>query len=90
MDTEHDRLSLIFALGGVYVLAGDGQFIAAFDREYAESIDIEGRVPLLHCRSSDVERLSLKKGVLVTVGDESFRVKRHEPDGTGMSRLILE
>jgi hypothetical protein len=90
METEADRLASIQALGGQLVAAEDGQFWAIFDREFLESVDTETRVPVLTARTSDAEQYIPRKGAAVTVGAVVYRVRRHEPDGTGMTLVFLE
>lgn len=93
MDTDADLLELIRGLGGVRVIVSNGDFLAIFDRQYLSDgvgVDVETRTPALTCRSSDIERLRVRKGTPVTVPDGTFKVRRHEPDGTGMSTVILE
>lgn len=94
MDTDADRLALIEGLGGVLVQTSSGEFQAVFDRQYlgdnVGEVDIESRTPALTCRTSDIDRVGLRKGQLVTVPEGDFKMRRHEPDGTGMSVVILE
>ncbi len=90
METEADRLASIKALGGQLVAAGPEQFWAIFDREFVEALDTETRVPALTARTSDAERYAKAKGTAITVGSDSYTVRRHEPDGTGMSVIFLE
>lgn len=90
MESEIDRLTFITSLGGQLVRTDAGSFLSIFDREYLEAVDTETRVPVLTARTSDVERYVPRKGVEVTVGTDVYRVRRHEPDGTGMSMVYLE
>lgn len=94
MDTDADRLALLEGLGAVLVQSSSGKFKAVFDRQYigdaVGGLDVESRSPALTCRTSDVEALQLRKGQSVTVDGDVFRVRRHEPDGTGMSVVVLE
>lgn len=90
MDTESDRLALVKALGGQLMRVEAGDFWAIFDREYQTALDTETRVPVLTCRTSDAERFIKPKGTVVPVGNDTYRVRRHEPDGTGMSIVYLE
>jgi hypothetical protein len=93
METDADRLELIQALGGQIVRADSGTMCAVFDNAYSGvslgDLDVEDTGPRLTCRSSDVARLSLRKDSLITVGEKDWRVARPEPDGTGMTILIL-
>lgn len=88
LETEHDRLESIKALGGVPVSSDAGQFCAIFDHEFAESMGAEGTVPVLTCRTSDA--VKLKKGSVLRLEGGTYKVRRSEPDGTGMTRVFLE
>lgn len=92
IESDADRLEMIRAVGGVECKVNKGAFQAIFDNEFVESEaepGVEGRQPVLTCRTSDVGELEIRKGSHVTIGAEVYRVQRHEPDGTGMSRLVL-
>lgn len=89
LESEADRLEMIQSDGRLLSVAG-GKFWAIFDNEYIEVVDgIETRQPQLTCRTSDVARLDLGKETEVSIGDRQYRIRRHEPDGTGMSILLL-
>lgn len=79
--------------GGVTVTTSQGAFSAIFDNEYVPqtlgALEVESRGPALTCRTSDVERLGLQKDTELTVRGETYRVRKHEPDGTGLSVLLL-
>ena len=92
IESDTDRLEMIRAAGGVECKVNKGSFWAIFDNEFVESETepgVEGRQPVLTGRSSDVDNLEIRKGSHVTIGADSYRVKRPEPDGTGMTRLVL-
>lgn len=89
LENDADRLALIRAVDGSFIKADLGVFEAIFDNDYILAGEVEERVAMLICLSSDVDKLKLVKGAAVAIGESSFRVLRHEPDGTGMSRLIL-
>ena len=44
--------------------------------------------PMLTCPTADIPSPAV--GAAVCIGEEDFVVFAHEPDGTGLSRLILE
>lgn len=90
MESDTDRLQLLLAVGGAQIVTPAGAFVGVFDNAYADALEVEGTRPALTCRASDVSRLSLKKGVRVDVEAASYRIRRIEPDGTGMSVLVLE
>lgn len=94
MESDADRLAEIQALGGQRVFIRGAEFWALFDRQYQSvalgQLEIESRSPALTCRTSDVERLALVKDDPIDGLPEPFRVKAHEPDGTGMSVVVLK
>jgi hypothetical protein len=90
MDTEAQRLELLWALGGGTVAAQNGSMVGVLDNEFAEAADTETTVPVMSCTTLDVKRLEIRKGSKVTYAGTVYAVRRHEPDGSGMSRLLLE
>lgn len=90
METDADRLAMIKSLGGQLVHHPVGSFWAIFDREFVLLAEgaVESRQPALTARTVDV--VGLPKDATLTVGSDTFRIKRHEPDGTGMSLVILK
>jgi hypothetical protein len=93
MDTDADRLAMLKACGGVQVHAQNGDFVAIFDAAYQSmqaDPSVESSSPALNCRTSDVELLKLTKGQPLRIGELSYRILRHEPDGTGISVLVLK
>lgn len=90
-ETEADRLEMIKSLGGRPVRHANGEFWAIFDNGYlgisAADIDVEERGPRLTCRTSDV--IALRKDAALEVCNATYRLARAEPDGTGMTVLVL-
>lgn len=77
--------------GSQIARAVTGDLVVVFDNEYGDAVDIEGTRPEVTCITEDAERYGLtKKGASLTVAGKRYRIRRHEPDGTGLSRLILE
>lgn len=94
-DSDADRLESIKALGGQLVRTDVGAFWAIFDRDSSAidlGIQIEGRTPVLTCRSSDVEQCVKAKEQPVLVSTTEYRVKRAEPDtpAPGWTILLLK
>jgi len=91
METEADRRALLMALGGKTYLTAVGPLLAIFDNDFLESSNTESRMPVLTCTTEDANQVTAdKKGTPITVEGKSYRIRRHEPDGTGMSRIPLE
>jgi hypothetical protein len=99
-----DRLSIITSCGGqsVTVLSapygtssynvepynGEFTFLGILDRGYVEVGQVECERPLLVCRTSDVS--SVAHDDSLTTGGVSYLVKGIQPDGTGITTLVLE
>jgi hypothetical protein len=75
---------------GVEVILGNsGDIITGiFDREFLESLDIQGSSPVLTCKSVDVENLTRKDPL--EIDGKIYTFVRAEPDGAGVTRVLLE
>jgi hypothetical protein len=94
IESDSDRLDIVRTLAGittdeVTVRHPSGSFAAIFDRPSALTPDgsIETRQPVLVARSIDV--VGLAKDTPLLIGNDEYRIKRLEPDGTGMTTIIL-
>jgi len=86
-------LQILRACGAIRFETDSGPLWAIFDDAFMADIDdhIEGTGPRLSaCRSCDIERLGIRKDSVLILGDRSYRVDRVEPDGTGISVVILK
>ncbi len=90
-ESDADRLAMIKSLGGQLVRAPKGEFWAIFDNGYQDSsmgdVDIESTQPTLTARTIDIE--AIFKDTALQIGNDAYRFVKHEPDGTGMSRVML-
>lgn len=67
----------------------DGATVSAiFSNQSADALDVAGTQPVLTVKSSDVAATA--RGAAVVVNAVNYTVAKIEPDGTGMSRVILE
>lgn len=57
-------------------------------QHYGDQIGYESAMPMLTLFTADVPSPAI--GAEVSIGDADYLVQAHEPDGSGMSRLILE
>ena len=92
LESDSDRLALLKGLGGSLVSTPAGALWGIFDAAYvAVGTDaaVEATTPALVCRSSDVALLGITKDVRLSIEGTPFRVARAEPDGTGMTTLVL-
>lgn len=97
METESDRLAAIQALGGQLVTTDTGSFWAIFDNNHVTVQSDTGHqqddsAPQLTMRTSDAERAGLQKGTILKLlkSGALFVVRDAQPDGTGMSTIILD
>lgn len=90
IESDTDRFSYR-ELGGSKWITQNGAFWALFDAGFTELLGaVEARDPFLTCSTLDVTNLGLVRDDSVRSGADQYRIKRHEPDGTGISRLILK
>lgn len=84
--------ALFFADYGVTAIVGGETVSVIFDNGYALGsvgpIGMASSQPMLTLASANVPADPV--GTAVVVGGVSYTVGAHEPDGTGMSRLLLE
>lgn len=95
MTFETDALSMLRGfpgVGSVSVSSPRGTFCAIFENLYFGDGDppVETSRPQLQARSSDVQRLDLRAGVVLTIGADRYVLRAIQPDGTGMTLLGLE
>lgn len=91
-DSHLDLYCLLRDTGGETMKADRGEFVGIFDNEFLELAGdppIETRTPTIMARDVDVERLELRKAATVTRGTKAYRIDRLEPDGTGLTRIVL-
>ena len=72
----------------IFGTSGYVEIQAVFDYEYIETDQIQGYVPMLYCRSVDVE--NIPTGSSYSRGGVDYLVKVKQPDSGGMTELILE
>lgn len=77
---------------GISATLDDVDVVGIFDQPYAQSnVGLSGIAsdsPTFMLKTADVP--SNVEGGLITVKEVDYQVVRHEPDGTGMSTLVLE
>lgn len=89
-ESDADRLALIKGLGGLLVSHTAGEFWAIFENEYATVLDgaVESTGPAVTARTSDVR--NIPKDTVLQVGEDTYRVKTLQPDGLGMTAILLK
>jgi hypothetical protein len=58
-----------------------------FDRQYVEYTDIAGNHPTFLCPSEQVSNIEL--GDEITINQKSYTIAAIQPDGTGLTLLVL-
>ncbi len=72
---------------GVTATVGGVSVTAIFDAAYADPLNMGGNTPQLTVATSDLPAVAV--GQAVTVNATSYTVVGIEPDGTGVSTLML-
>lgn len=86
-----EDIAAYMTMFGQSVVVNGAEINAIFDDGFREALSepgAESSMPRLTCRTSDVA--SAAHGQAVTVGASSFEVVGVEPDGTGVTVLMLE
>lgn len=74
--------------GDHFVIQRSGKVIRGIiDRDYVETNGIAAYEPVITCKTSDVKYF--ERGDHIEYGKSIFKYVYSQPDGTGMSRLIL-
>ena len=92
IETAADRAAFLDSdeFGAVVTVAGvsvPGIFDAAYLAEDILGAGLQGASPRLTCRTADVAGAA--EGAAVVVDGAAYTLRRQEPDGTGMTVLIL-
>jgi hypothetical protein len=95
IESDATRLAMLQAVGGLTIKSARGSFVGVFGNDYAGIgegglAEVESAAPRITCRSSDVARLKILKGDLVTVEGERYTVVGHQADGSGITELRVE
>lgn len=80
--------SAFFADFGVPCTLGAATFAVIFDAAYADPLGIAGTEPRATCISADVGTATL--GTPITINGKAYTVRDKQPDGTGLTVLLLE
>lgn len=89
METDADRLTLVGPPFGTQVQVGAATVWGIFGAGFAEDQGMEGTSPSLTCRTSDVAA-AVRGTAVIVPGVGNFKVVTPRPDGTGITRIILE
>lgn len=91
METDADRLAMIKSLGGVLASVRGNGIWGIFDNGNIDVLSmVESAGPSLNCRSSDVALVFMTKDDEMEINGEQYRVKKMDPDGTGMTMVHLK
>lgn len=90
-------LALMFADDGHDVLVGGVPTRGLFDSQYAEILGISGSTPVFAVATAAVPNVARRQPVvfaearsIAIVGSVAFDIADIQPDGAGLTRLILE
>lgn len=80
--------AIIGALGKVRALIGGRSVAGVFDNEYRNALGVADTLPMFSCLTSAVPNVARGSGVLIN--GTAWTVAEVQPDGTGMTRLMLK
>jgi len=83
-----ENLSVFFTDFAETVTVSGSSFLAIFDNAYVDALGVAGTRPALTCKTSDVSGVVFDAAA--TVRTISYKVVGIEPDGTGITVLLLE
>lgn len=89
VESAADRLAMLEDFG-ITVTGPSGTFIGIFERTYVELLNITGHRPVVTARSTDLTVAGVSVGSTISADSTNYTVQVIEPDGSGITNLILE
>ena len=91
VETAADRTALLADYGSTVTKADASTFVAIFDNDFLavdlDESEVESTEPTLLARTADVSGLA--HGDSLTISAVSYTVRGIQPDGTGMTQIML-
>ena len=91
VETAADRTALLADYGSTVTKADASTFVAIFDNDFLavdlDESEVESTEPTLLARTADVSGLA--HGDLLTISSTNYTVRGIQPDGTGMTQIML-
>lgn len=88
MDFTEDLGAILGDFGTTATLASGAAVVGVFDAASVDVLTAASIGPTLLAKTSEVGALAY--GAALTISGTAYLVRQNEPDGTGMTRLILE
>lgn len=88
MSFEEDFSEFIDDFKDVVTKGDASTFNAIFDEPFYDAMQVEASVPSLLAATADVA--GIEQGNPLVVNEVTYYVRGIEPEGTGMTRLVLE
>ena len=87
VESEDDRMALLEDFGIIVEIAGK-EITAVMDNGFEDALGTWVTVPVLTVRTSDVTDAS--RGDSLTIDNIAYTVAEIQPDGQGISNLVLQ
>jgi len=91
VETAADRTAMLADYGSTVTKADASTFVAIFDNDFlavdVDESEVESTEPTLLARTADVSGLA--HGDSLTISAVSYTVRGIQPDGTGMTQIML-
>lgn len=81
--------TVLGTLSNAVAVVGGRDVPVIFDQTYDAPFDTQVDAALTDCVGSAALLAGVERGSAITVGGAAFNVERVEPDGTGLTRLVL-
>lgn len=93
IESDATRLAMLRAVGGVTATGPRSTLVGVFDRAYigvGGDVPVDSVAPQFLARSSDIESAGISDGSTLHIEGRTYVVRSLQPDGTGMTSLVLE
>ena len=86
-ETDNDRMAFLADFGSDILINGN-TVVGIFDNTYEDTLGVSVTTPLITVRDIDIP--DLERGNPVIVNSISYTVAEIQPDGLGISHVILQ
>lgn len=93
METAADRAAMLSGLGGVPITGPRGTFVGVFEMEYVavgDPVPVDSAMPRITADTAELARCGVVTGVTLRIGADVYIVRSPQPDGDGMTVLVIE
>ncbi len=86
---QQANATVMAVLANAVAAIGGRSVPVIFEQPYAAPFDTQVDSAEPECTGASADLAGVGRGDPITIGSAAFRVERAEPDGTGLTRLVL-